>query len=205
MAEKPKTDTIMKLELKGRPVTAECTLTPAKGDKLMDGFNQQLQNYFEIYEFDFGMSLKESDDKSVTTDSGAFARWRSASRTEYKKIVYPLEFDKFSFKRTLDRASPIFFASCCSSVTFDTATVVKRLAQDSDRPAFGVMRIDFTKVLLTGIDWSDGELITENIDFIAQKMTITLRGQSADGTISADKEYKMKWDPSKIQRAGQVL
>jgi type VI protein secretion system component Hcp len=198
--EKPKTDTVMMFKLNGQPVNAECTLGVESKDDLMKGFkaasNGADPNFFEVHEFDFGMSLKEGDTKEVMSDTGAFAKWRSATQDEYKEIVYPLEFDKFTFKRTMDKASPIFFANCCASTSFDSAVVVKRMAQGHDRPVVGFMRVEFTTVMLTGIDWSDGELVSESIDFICQKMTITLRGQTTAGIVSAAKEYTMTWDPS---------
>src|SRR6185437_10889550 len=210
MADKPKTDTMMKFELKGKPVFAECTLDVAKGDTMMDGFrpatpgvSTSYSNFFEVHSFDFGMSLKEGDskeNKEVLADSGAFAAWRSAAKDEYKEIKYPLEFDKFTFKRTVDRASPIFFANCCSSTSFDSATLVKRVSAGGPTP-LGIMRIDFTTVLLTGVDWSDGELVSESVDFICQKMVITMRTQMASGTISSSK-YLITWDSSDDRSLG---
>jgi type VI protein secretion system component Hcp len=201
----------MKFQLKGKPVFAECTLDVAAGDALMQGFQAAQPgvrdphiNFFEVYDFDFDKSIKEGDVKETPAaglGSGPFARWRSAITPEYKKIKYKMEFDKFSFKRTVDRASPIFFASCCSSTTFDSATLVKRLAQGGDRAPAGILRIDFEKVLLTGIDWSDDDLIKESCDFICQKVTITLRQQQTDGTISGAQEYVMTWDPPLLQKS----
>lgn len=207
MADAPKTDTVMKFQLKGNPVFAECTLDVTKGDDLMDGFRPALAgvrgsyaNFFEVHDFDFNMSIKEGDNNKESPgpgiSPGPFARWRSATPTEYKDIKYPVEFDKFSFKKTVDRASPIFFENCCKSITFDSATVVKRLSQGGDRPSLGFMRMDFTTVLLTGLDWSDGELIKESCDFICQKLKITLRTPAIDGTISSAGEIVMTWDPS---------
>ncbi len=200
MVDKAKTDTVMKFELKGgTPVYAECALDVTKGDTLMEGFrpgtpdDSTFSNFFEVHDFDFGMSLKEGDKKEASTDSGAFAAWRSAAEDEYKKIKYGLEFDKFTFKRTIDRASPIFFQKCCASTTFDKAILVKRLSQGGDRGAMGIMRIEFTTVLLTGIDWSDGELVQERCDFICQKMLIKLRTQTASGAISSN-ESVITWN-----------
>jgi type VI protein secretion system component Hcp len=208
MVDKPKTDTVMKFVLKGKPVFAECTLDVATGDTMMDGFrpaqpdvSTSYSNFFEVHGFDFAMSLKEGDTKEVLADTGAFAAWRSVSDTEYKNITYPLEFDKFTFKRTVDRASPIFFANCCASTSFDSATLVKRMSQGGDRGAMGFMRIDFTTVLLTGVDWSDGELVQESCDFICQKMLITMRQQLASGTISSSK-YLITWDPENDRSKG---
>ncbi|HVY16441.1 MAG TPA: type VI secretion system tube protein Hcp [Rhodopila sp.] len=202
MAESaPKTDTVMKFEFEKKPVYAECTLSVASGDSLMDGFRpgvagvkSSYSNFFEVHDSNFSMSLKEDDSMKTSGDAGPFASWRSATDEEAEKIKYPFEFDKFSFKRTVDQASPLFFYNCCNSITFDSATVVKRLNQGGDRPSMGIMRIDFYTVLLTGVDWTDGELIQESCEFICQKMKITLRRQGANGVISAAGEVVMTWD-----------
>jgi len=179
-------------------------------------------DFFEVSGFDFGISLKEDDESptgpSVTqpnrTQHGGqggqqgqqrpakmpFQRWRSAVGQEYKKIFYPLEFDDFNFERTIDAASPIFFQCCCKSKTFDSATMVKRISQgdtgqsdDSSRPQFGFLRIDFDKVLITSIGWDDGDVVKEKVSFICQKMTIKYRQQRADGLVLAGTEVKAVW------------
>lgn len=209
MVDAPKTDTIMKFTYERQPVESECTLAITRDDTMMLGFRaaqpgtrESYSNFFEVRDFDFGMSIKESSAGSNSTDTGPFASWRSAANEEWKTIAkkdYPLEFDKFSFKRTTDRASPLLFKNCCNSTTFDSATVVKRLSQGGDRPVMGVMRVDFYTVLITGIDWGNGDLIEESCDFICQKMKITLRTQAVDGTISSANEVVINWDGGNIR------
>lgn len=205
--EQNKTDLVMRFVLKGQPVLAECVLDIWSKDTLMKDFKSAeydyYSNFFEIKEFDFSIALKEEDESRNVLSrnltfannaakpavAGAFARWRSASNAEYKKIYYPLEFDKFSFKRIIDRASPVFFQSCCRSETFDSAVLVKRLSQgrrgpDGETlPTVGYLRIDFTDVLITGVDWDDGDMVEEKCDFICKGMKITYRKQKDDGTI----------------------
>lgn len=209
MPEQKKSDTIMKLELKGRPVTAECALGIDPNDDLMDGFNERLQTFFEIHEFDLGLKLTEGETGVGTgSQKGAeFARWRSITADELKNkpLDYPLEFEKFSFKRTLDRASPVLFSSCCASETFDSAAIVKRMSQGGDRAPVGFMRIDFTKILITGMDWSDGELVTESIDFICQSMDITLRFQTVDGSVTSTGQQMMNWPSATQQKRHNVF
>lgn len=221
------TDLVMKFTLHRQPVWAECALLIASDDSLMSDFTRRhdyrtYTNFFEISDFDFGLSLKESDESggmlgqaqrpqtpNRTPASGAFARWRSATQQEYKAIQYPLEFDKFSFSRSIDAASPIFFQACCTSSTFDSATLVKRISQGeqggADRPTVGYLRIDFTKVLITGIGWDDGDVVKEKCEFICQGMKITYRRQKADGTIASGRgsETQAEWpNPSKDRTLG---
>jgi type VI protein secretion system component Hcp len=202
------TDLAMKFVLPNNtPVFAQCLLQIAKGDALMSDFTHsnfyRTSNFFEISDFEFGLSLKEDDDSGKghrMLDSnrqniaGAFARWRSALRGEIEDIRYPVEFDKFSFSRSIDRASPIFFEKCCNSTTFDSATLVKRISPGGvDRPPVGYLRIDFGKVLITGITWDDGDVVKEKCEFICREMQIRYRSQQADGTIGAQGEQQVKW------------
>jgi type VI protein secretion system component Hcp len=194
----------MRFVLEGRPVLGECRLAIAPNDTLMADFQatRPFPNFFEVTDFDFAIALKESDDGKSSTGAGSFARWRSAAPSEYKDIKYPLEFDKFTFSRQIDRASPVFFQGCCTSQTFDTAVLVKRLSQGAlggvMRPAVAYMRVEFSNVLITGIDWADGDVVTERCEFICRQMQVTLRQQTTDGGVSGANESRADW-PSKTQ------
>jgi hypothetical protein len=218
--EAPKTDTIMLFNItEGKPVDAECTLLIDNDDALIKGYgfkaadeSDPRSTFFQVHDFEFGMSLKENDNKEtgqatsqITADTGAYAQWRSAAGDSYKKIEYPLEFDKFSFKRTIDCASPVLFERCCQSLSFHSAVLIKRMAQGGDLGSVAVMRAVFTKVLVTGIDWSDGELIQENVDFICQQMEITLIPQTAGGAVAKDKQFSLSWKPGADGSRGKKI
>lgn len=190
---------------------------------------QNYSNFFEINSFDFKVSVKENQkskdsplnrpggsadvQKAINrppqqrNTSGAFATWRSAKATELREIYYPLDFDTFSFKRPLDAASPIFFQKCCNLQTFKKAVLVKRRSQgitDASGkvvPAVGYLRIDFTEVLITGIEWDDGEMVEEKCEFICKGMTIQYRKQNDDGRVEASGP-SATWD---IPRARQAF
>jgi type VI protein secretion system component Hcp len=181
-------------------------------------------NFFEVTNFDFSIALKESDESNNVISqqarnhqtqhpklgaNNAFARWRSATNAEYKSIYYPLEFDQFNFKRVIDSASPIFFQCCCESRSFDSAVLVKRVAQGDlggeKNASIGFLRIDFSKVLITGINWDDGDLVTESCEFICQGMKVTYRRQKEDGTVAggAGNEFSATWpNPNKDRTLG---
>lgn len=218
--EAPKTDTIMLFNLSaGKPIDAECTLLIDNDDTLIKGLgfkpadeDNPKSTFFQVHDFEFGMSLKENDTKEtgqatnqVMADSGAYAQWRSAAGDSYKKIEYPLEFDKFSFKRTIDCASPVLFEKCCKSMSFHSAVLIKRMAQGGDQGSVAVMRSVFTKVLVTGIDWSDGELVQESVDFICQQMEMTLIPQTAAGAVDIDKQFTVIWQPGADGSRGKKI
>jgi type VI protein secretion system component Hcp len=211
-----KFDLLMKFVLNGKPVFGECTLAIDKTDALIkDDFLPARQGtdatFFEVTDFDMGLSLKESDDGAINSASGPFARWRSATKDEYKKIFYPMEFDKFSFDRIIDKASPVFFQSCCNSVTFDSAAMARRVSQgnliSSSRPPVAYLRIDFTKVLITGLNWTDGDVVKESCEFICQGMTMTYIRQAEDGSVAAGagNQSKAYWPNPKNDRGKGIL
>ena len=220
-----KTDLVMFFTLDRQPVWAESPLQVAPDDTLMKDFYKNTDydsysNFFEVTTFSMGMKLTEQDASNSAVgqhprpngqpaaksavSAGPFARWRSATPLEYKKIPYPFEFDKFTFERVVDSASPIFFECCCKSRTFDTAVLIKRLSEGEAggvfRPSLAYLRIEFTKVLITSISWEDGDLVKENCDFICQGMKVTYRKQSAGGTIGGG-DLSATWPNPKNDRS----
>jgi type VI protein secretion system component Hcp len=200
--EQNKTDLVMKVILQGSPVLAESNLDIIKGDLLMTDFHTGLNydyysEFFEVSSFEMGLSLKEDDESKSTlnphakvgTDKktsavGQFPAWRSATGDEYKTIKFRPQVDRFSFKRVIDSASPIFFEACCTSRTFDSAVLVKRISQGDQAgvaPSVGYLRIDFTKVLIVGVSWDDGDVVTEQCEFICQDLKISYRPQRQSG------------------------
>jgi type VI protein secretion system component Hcp len=215
--DQSKTDLVMKFVQKGIPVWAESTLD-IENDDLMKEFTKNADydfftNFFDVSNFEMSLALKDEDQsnkpasaqsklaapnaKGKANSAGPYARWRSATPQQYPDIKFPLEFDKFSFQRIIDFASPVFFESCCTSTEFDSAVLVKRVSQGgSDVSAKGFLRIDFTKVLIIAVNWDDGDLITEKCDFICQGMTVTYKHQKADGSFAGTHHAQWPTDRS---------
>jgi len=205
--EDAKSDIVMMfIDKKGQPVWAESTLDVLKTDAFMKDFERitdynHYSNFFEVKSFNFTMKLKPHDEAvsalskpasqshSVHAVADQFSRWRSAQNDEYKKIRFPIEFDEFSFSRVIDGASPAFFHGCCNQDSFKSAALVKRVAMGGRggvaRQSMGFLRFDFRDILLTNIDWDDGDLVTENCTFICKAMRVRYRQQHADGGFQA--------------------
>ncbi len=157
---------------------------------------------------------------------GGFVSWRSATNEQLKDLDYPIEFDTFSFKRLIDAASPIFFQACCGTTTFASATLVKRVSigmlggggnflnaqvkvgplnlsltgsSGINRPPQGFLRIDFTNVLIIGIDWDDGDVLNETCKFICQGFKLQYRQQNDDGSLKTA-VAPAEWDYKKDAR-----
>lgn len=228
MADTSKADIVMKFVAKGNgKVWAESRLGVLKSDKFMDGFEPILDfhhysNFFEVTTFNFAIEVKPQDQGvgalsqhgqaahaggTAPTGHDPFSRWRSAKADEYRDIKYPIEFDTFTFSRFIDGASPIFFAACCNQESFESATLVRRvsagIAGGTDRQSIGFLRIDFRDVLLTGLAWDDGDMVTERCTFICKAMRIRYKPQRADGTLMPPAPDAV-WDQMKDGHVARV-
>ena len=213
----------MKFMLGGNPVPAECALEIFPSDTLMQDFKEapysDYSSFFEVTSFELGIDVHEDDESHSAFSQQArlgkqnsqsstqpmkakgvpFARWRSATRDEAERIArsYPVEFKVSSFERLIDAASPIFVERCLRSQKFDSAVLVKRISQGpaggTPRPTVGYLRIDFTDVLITGIEWTDGDLVKEKCEFICNRMDFRYRVQKTEGTVSASGEVGASW------------
>jgi len=207
MSESVKADLMMGFtDQGGGYVWAESMLDVAPDDKFLNDYvvaptADYFSSFFEVKSFSFAMAAKGDDkdtgamsQKQQQEASGlpkvvqdAFTRWRSATDEEAKKIHFPVEFNTFTFSRLLDGASPTFFQACCNSTSFKSAALVKRVSvgttKDRLGKARGFLRFDFRDVLMTGINWDDGELVTENCTFICRAMRVRYKQQRSDGTI----------------------
>jgi len=208
MVDQSRADLMMKFVDKDRQVVwAESTLNASPGDSFMDGFEptssaDEYSAFFEVKSFNFAIAVKPQDkgvgalSKQAAASAGGgrpsaasdeFLRWRSAKEDEYRKIHFPVEFNAFSFTRLLDAASMPFFTACCNSVSFYSASLVKRVSvgtagSDKMMP-MGFLRFDFRDVLITGVNWDDGDLVSESCTFICRAMRVKYKQQQADGSL----------------------
>jgi type VI protein secretion system component Hcp len=184
--------------LKGDPFMAAALI----GSTTMPRFEaitdyNDYSNFFEVKSFNFNIKLNPRDDSqsklSGASKSGGahvvadqFSRWRSASNDEVKNIPLPVDFDNFTFTRVIDGASPRFFDACCNQLSFQGAALVKRVAvggasSTAVQRSVGFLRFDFRDVMLTSVDWDDGDLVTESCTFICKAMRVRYRQQGASG------------------------
>jgi len=204
MAEK-QSDLLMKLVTTGgQGIAAGGTSAVVKDDKLL--FDFWAGKFFEVE--DFGLEFELNDFETAGTANtgqtqqaavqvGKFASWRDLRKTtaQVQEISFPVDMEPLTFTRLIDRASPLLFENCANSVSFASATLVKRKVTGQKLALQSFLRLDFKDVLIVGITWDDGDILKEKCKFICRGVTVQYRRQASDGTLaapaSAEWEQKM--------------
>jgi type VI protein secretion system component Hcp len=88
---------------------------------------------------------------------------------------------QFSFTRQMDVASPTLFERCGNMQAFKGAVLVKRKFTGNKAFHEAFFRMEFDHVLLTGIDWDDGEVVKEKCSFICRQLRVIYRQQMGQG------------------------
>jgi type VI protein secretion system component Hcp len=164
--------------------------------------------YFEIEDFTLGIDIEDNDSaataptaptlvtgkdgKPIATQpkSGKFTKWTqgtAATAGPGLSTLYPVQMDAFSFTRQMDFASPKLFKNCFKTIPFDSATIVMRKTGGVMDKKTGIghmafLRIDFTGVLITSIDWDGGEVVKEKCKMVCRTVEVKYRAQNHDGT-----------------------
>jgi len=99
------------------------------------------------------------------------------------------------FTRVMDSMSTQLFQALVGCETLESISVVKRKATGSANSGDCYLRLDFSKVLVTNLDWKVGEsahVILESCTFIYRKVMIRYRPQRPDGTL--DVAIQSEWE-----------
>jgi type VI protein secretion system component Hcp len=201
MAQGESSDLIMKFVLNGNPIQADSTTnlisTEGKENELLTGFRQGYM--FEIDRFTFragtsdiesgqgGPANQKTAAKAHPANGAASANHDYSAWRAGKHVKYPVDLQPVTFTRSIDSASQFLIQNCIDSVSYDRATLVKRKAAGSIAAGEIFLRLDFIGVLVTGVDWADGEQVSETCHFICRSVTINYRPQLPDGTLGASK------------------
>lgn len=107
-----------------------------------------------------------------------FPKWKSAKPDDITKMMlktpYPIEMGEISIERTYDKASPVLFDYCCNSKTFESCSLIKR-KDIGDKFLRGFLRIDFFEVLVTSVEWKNGEVMKETFNFVFRRLKVQYR------------------------------
>ncbi len=196
------------------PAECQAALT---GDPLMTDFSPG--RFFEIKDFSLSIGLHDKDAAAAAQaqsklDEHAkrlgqkhqppepvkqprkFADWRDGGDGKY-----PLEVQPISFSRIMDRASTALLQNLCQSKSYASATIVRRMGVGGDNLPRAYLRLDFTCVLVTGIDWDDQDLVNEKYKFICQKLRVQYKPQQSSGALGAS--IQGEWPNKQTESAGR--
>ena len=115
-----------------------------------------------------------------TTPAGSYAKWRQGGDTTYPVDISPVE-----FSRSLDKASSTLLDNCIHRKVYRSASLIKRKAAGGPLSGEVFLRFDFTKVLMTRVEWENEEPIKEKCQFVSRAVTIHYLPQLPDGTLGA--------------------
>jgi type VI protein secretion system component Hcp len=195
-------DLFMYLEpVGGGSFPCESSLVVNKTDDLMKEFKGAdydiYSNFFDVTDFDFSMEMDDSDQHGGgggATGGGAHGDWYlhrnplQSFASPDKNSIYKLKKISGSFGKVVDSVSPTMFQNCCRKQAFGRAILVKRAftgleVTKGETQAFAFLRIDMTNVRVTGVSWTDGDLLQEKIQFKCDSMDITYKQQSNPGNL----------------------
>ena len=169
-------------------------LTP---DPLLKGF--KAGHFMEVDSFSFGIGrpqptsaeINKPETVVITSNhaqgghplihTATVARRREPPGTvEDSKNVKP---QPVTFQRSIDTASHILMDHLLNRKIFEHATIIKRKSVGGPAAGEVFLRLDFTKVLIKHIGWSDGLDVKEDVQFIYRAVTMHYRPQLPDGTL----------------------
>jgi type VI protein secretion system component Hcp len=182
-----KSEILMRLvQSSGEAISAECRATLNAPDDLMTGFTAG--KYFQIEDFSFGVGLADSNEQTAAKPGAPqldFAKWRGEPAGRGGSTEYQLDVEPVSFTRLMDQASTVLFDACCQSQTLQSGTIVSRRSLGDDKGAKAYLRIDFTDVLIIGLDWDEGDVVKEKYKFVCRGVKMQFKPQASDGTLGA--------------------
>lgn len=147
-----------------------------------------------------GNGGKDGRDGGLKKSKKAYRGNKFANYILEGSLRYPIDLQEISISRQFDKASPIFLQSCLKLVPFTKAVIVKRkvvggVTETSSVRHLGFLRMEFTKPLITSIDWEDGDIVREKLKFVCRGLMIAYRPQKPDGSLGDP--VSMSWDPSR--------
>ena len=130
-------------------------------------------------------------------DASSFSRFMTGGRAaalRSRKMgqgqMYGADLEEIEITKILDASSLTLLQSCLTSVTFKSATLLKRRAVGQSQLS-GFLRIDFTDVMLTEFNWSEDDLVKETFKFVCRQAVVQYAVESASGTLNP--QATRKW------------
>jgi type VI protein secretion system component Hcp len=157
--------------------------------------------------------LDKSVSKGFNPASQEFALWRMPpddDRSNGRNALqnFSAKAGDFSLKRRVDSASPKLFEMCCGQLPLAYVSIIKRTMAPARggggsgtgaMEAISFLRLDFSDVMVIGVDWSDGDILEETCKLQARSLALRYMAQDANGKLSAVEGYI--WQPAVAGKA----
>lgn len=170
---------------KGVPVGGSARTEFIGAQYLTDGFTSG--SFFAVQEFTFGSSsAATAQAQAAQTAEGqesAIDMARIYQGPAESKRHEKFQMEPFTFSKHLDAASPALLTNLTNSVTYKSAAMIKCKVVGG-HSLLPYLRIDYTDVLITGIDWSDGDVVVKEVcKFLARGIQVQYLQQADDGSL----------------------
>ena len=209
MVDTASTDVLMYIIATGTdPIPAECSSTLVTDDSMTSDF--KVGKFFEAENFVFSIKLEDDEGKEKKKptvmvkgkeeqreekpDAGSYARWRAIKQDGVTPTPpFRAEPEDFSLSRMIDSSSPILLQHCLDVQRFDKAVVVKRARTPGTDVLAGFLRLEFGKLYLKSIDWTDGDAVRESCKFKYASLKVTYLKRTTAGL--TDSSWGCTWEP----------
>ena len=202
MADEP-IDVLMKVVGTGGPYAAESSTqfkTKPVMDLLRQGFTPGQFCELQLFGFSAGVasSLSQGQQEAKNLAPGAretVARLGPGLAKPRARRVEFVDMQPVEYTRVVDSMSTLLFNAMAACETLESISIVKRKAAGTANSGDCFLRLDFSKVLLTELNWKDGgATMVETGSFIYRKLTMRYRPQRPDGSldVAVQTEWEMK-------------
>lgn len=207
-------DVLMKVVGPNGPIAAESSArftALAVNDPLASGFTPGQFCELKEFSFDAGVASLSKQNKREKEAKALEKRKQldELDREEKLRLIQraqdkrgekrakgdDIDMQPVEFTRILDCMSPQLLIALTQCDTLTSISVVKRKATGSANLGTCYLRLDFTGVLMTKLDWKDNEhVMMESGTFIYRKVTLRYRPQKADGSlgVAVQAEWEMR-------------
>jgi type VI protein secretion system component Hcp len=113
-----------------------------------------------------------------------FMRFMSKGPIALKTKSYSCDLESVSITKQMDASSLTLFTACKDKTVLPSAVVIKRRG-GGGKQLRTFLRIEFTSLLITDFNWSEDDVINEQIKFICRSASVKYSIEKDDGTLKS--------------------
>lgn len=194
MSETKQNDVLVYFQLRDQPKALE-----AESQSVLDATDPLMQDFVAGHFFstdNFTLSINLSDDEGDSpldpkNEARSFARWRVLTDESVPKPPFQADPDDISLSRAIDKSSPTLLSHCLKMIPFEKVVIVKRAQLPQTGLFAAILRLEFTHVWITAVEWEDNDAVKEMIKFKYNALNGKFVRRKPDG--SADAPLELAW------------